>query len=155
MSIVTRSRAWAVLPLALVLAQLNVAAGQPGRGRGRFVPPDGKVLVLVGSGWGDQVESYTKATGHVPAGVNIFWLFTEDTTFYRECEKNAPAGAAMAITLKFIKPSGRDGGNPRDPSLVPEILGGKRDKALAAMAEEFKRTRRPIFVNLGSECDGR
>ncbi len=138
--------------LVLTLACGDVSA-QAAKHRAKFEPPDGKVIIIVGTGWGDEVESYAKATGHVPAGVNLFWGFDGNSDFLRHCDRNAPAGAAMSIVLKFVQPSYRDGGNPKDPSLVPEILGGKRDKPLAAMAEALKQTKRPIFVNLGSESN--
>ncbi len=151
---ISRIRVVARIGISIALAMTCLSsAAQDKRPKAKFEPPDGKVIMIVGTGWGDEVESYTRATGHVPAGVNLFWGFNGRTNYFQHCKQAAPAGAAMAVVLKFVQPSGRDGGNPRDPSLVTEILSGQRDKSLETMAEAFKQAGRPIFVNLGSESN--
>jgi hypothetical protein len=114
-------------------------------GGGKFEPPPGKALILMGCEWNDAYKEYTRLTGDIPAG-GVFWYeFNGDTTFFwHNAKDNVGPGGVLAI--HFSLP---------DKKTVREIVAGDRDENIRKIGKAFKEWGHPLFVAIGPEFDHR
>lgn len=143
-----RSRRPAIHPIAFVpvLVLATVAArGQAIGAGGKFVPPTGRTMVLVGCSWDDGYKTYTRLTGDTPAGGTFFYTFNGDTKFFwHNARENVGEHGVLQIGFNLVADT--------DGSLAP-YLTGQRDDEIKAIGHAFKEWGRPLYVAIGTEFD--
>ena len=118
-----------VVPLLLALPNVATAAEQA-RGRGKFEPPPGKAMVLMGCGWDDSYQLYKRLTGDVPAGGTFHYEFNGDTNFFwRNARENVGENGVLHVNFNLISNTGG--------SLKP-YLKGEKDADIKKIGEAFK-----------------
>ncbi|WP_337177496.1 hypothetical protein [Paludisphaera sp.] len=128
------------MAITLIFAPPGMAtAGEREVVRGKFDPPPGKMLVLLGC---DNYQSYRRLTGDTPAG-GVFWYeFNGDTSFF--ARNAALVGEGGVLAVHFSLP---------DKKTVREILSGERDENIRRIGAAFKGWGRPLYVAIGPEFD--
>jgi beta-mannanase len=133
-----------VAPLLLALPDV-ASAVQAAQAKGKYEPPSGKVIVLMGCGWDDSYQQYRKITGDTPAG-GVFWYeFNGDTNFFWHNAREV-VGQNGVLHVNFNLVSNTGG------SLQP-YLKGQKDEEIKKIGRAFKQWGHPLLVTLGTECD--
>lgn len=113
-------------------------------GAGKFEPPPGKTMVLVGCGWDDSYQKYQEATGHEPAG-GVFWYEPNgDTNYFRHNARQVGPNGVLLIHFLLIT----DNGN-----YVPKLISGEQDDELERLGAAFKEWGGPVYLVVGTEFD--
>jgi beta-mannanase len=131
--------------LLIALSGLTEAAEK--QGRGKFEPPPGKAMVLVGCEWNDIYQQYRRLTGDEPAGGVFYYEFNGDTNFFwHNARENV--GENGVLYIKF----GLDVALDVKSTLTP-FLKGEKDANIKKIGEAIKIWNHPVYVTLGTECD--
>ena len=135
------------LLIAICLASfVEPVDAQNRRPRAKFEPPDGKCLVFIGAGWGDEMATYRRLTGDEPFGAKFF-SFPDDTTasyFWHNARKNCPPGGGLLIEYGLPYTTKGDLG---------PILRGDFDEALNNLGGAIKDWGGQVFFVVGYEFD--
>lgn len=107
----------------------------------------GKTLVAIGGAWGDQIKAYTRVTGHEPQAVKFWGGFNKQWIdyFWHNVHNNMPPDGYPVITF----------GYDYDKRGIVDINTYKpsQEDAVREIGKTFKSYRRPIYVDIGGECD--
>ncbi len=134
-----------VVAFVLILVIAGLTKADQRQARGKFEPPHGKTMVLIGCDWSDNFKSYTRLTGDTPAG-GVFWYeFNGDTTFFwHNAKENVGENGVLHVNFNLVSNTGG--------SLKP-YLEGKKDPEIKKIGEAFKIWGHPLLVTIGTECD--
>lgn len=115
-----------------------------------FLPPQGKVLVMVGQDK-ETIDQYVQSTGHVPAGLMIYTSvqevsgLTEPKDFganiqYGQYLVDKYPDSVLQIGLYMV-------------GALEDTISGKYDDAIAKLGTWIKATKRPVYLRIGYEFD--
>jgi hypothetical protein len=135
-----------VMVIGMLLALLTIPAeAQSKRAKAKFEPPDGKMMVVIGAAWDDEIRSYSRLTGDVPTGSKFFHQFDWGTEFFQHCVRdNGPSGGVAVIGINLLKPT--------HGSYKP-YLQGEYDEKIRAFGKAMMSWDGPCFVAVGTEID--
>jgi len=130
---------------------------------GKFTPPNGKTLLIIGHDLG-AVEGYIADVWAVPGGVTTYTNISEDggdnqqilhglesLTNYGSGDVHAQAlidaypDSVLVIGLSIVDYTGRN---------LTNLGSGAHDAHIDRLGEFIKATERPVFLRIGYEFDG-
>ena len=140
-----------VLAGLVVLAAHAFGEGAAAEKAARFIPPPGKVLLIVGQSLED-LKAYQKAVPETPAGLMGY------TSVQRAQGLNLPAddGGGTQQMRKWVE------GYPNTVLQIGlwmvndchNVVAGKMDPQLDQLADWIQKTQRPVYLRVGYEFDG-
>jgi hypothetical protein len=118
--------------------------------RGKFTPPDGKILLMVGQDR-DAFNKYVASIGLVPAGFTVYtsvqnmdglwdWADYGGGAQHAKALLDAYPGTIVHIGLWMV-------------DRLAETAAGTYDENLDKMADWIKSVNRPVFLRIGYEFD--
>lgn len=117
---------------------------------GKFVPPGGKMLLIIGQDR-ESIDTYSKETNTVPAGV-MFYTALKTLTGLDEPVDYGSGFQDAAYLLKEYPDSVLQIGLYLVGDLE-KILGGEMDANIQTFGEWLKNTGRPVYLRIGYEFD--
>jgi len=122
-----------------------------GESSARFVPPDGKVLVIVGQNNG-SFEAYVAGTKNVPAGFMTYTsvqrvegletpVTTAGVTQHAQALVDSQPNTVAQVGLYMV-------------DALDGVIDGSYDTNLDHLGNWIKETKRPVFLRIGYEFDG-
>lgn len=119
--------------------------------KGKFVPPDGKVLLMIGQDK-DTVDEYVESTGHVPAGLMIYTSIQNVDGLFAEAPDY---GAGISHGQYFLEkyPHSVIQIGLYMVGVLDDVLAGSYDKNIKKLGEWIREAERPVYLRIGYEFD--
>ncbi len=123
----------------------------PAYSAGKFVPPDGQVLLIIGQDK-NSIKHYVQATKAIPGGFACYTAI-QDVGALRGPHDVGGGGIQDLPYLLKKYPNAVIQVGLYMVNALDGVLRGAYDKNIEKMAEIFKRAKRPIYLRIGYEFD--
>ncbi|OVE77986.1 hypothetical protein BVX98_01535, partial [bacterium F11] len=138
------------LILGLFLLSGGVISGGSTPKKGKFVPPDGKVLLIIGQDV-TNIHAYVRATEEIPAGFTVYTSAEFADGLKTRMDQGGGLQHAQKIVDKYPNTVLQIGLWMVDTE--EQILEGMVDESLDRLADWIKSTKRPVYLRIGYEFD--
>lgn len=143
------------IKLIVVIVCITVLVGKvfsdPIKNDARFLPPDGKILLVVGQ-YKEAIDTYVEELGHIPAGIMVYTSVQHAEGIYEAFDHGGGAqhlqyevdqypNTVMQVGLYMV-------------DVLKEILNGVYDENLQKIGNWIKNSNRPVYLRIGYEFDG-
>ena len=119
--------------------------------KGKFIPPDGKVLLMVGQDK-DTIDDYVKSVKHVPAGVMLYTSIQNMDGLLEE-GKDYGSGVAHGQYLLEQYPYSVIQIGLYMVDGLEDTIAGKYDRNIEKLGKWIKQAARPVYLRIGYEFD--
>jgi len=117
---------------------------------GKFTPPEGKVLLIVGQDK-RSIDSYVKHIGIVPGGVSVYTSIQDMSGLREPFDNGAGIHHAQYLMDKYPKSVVHLGLYMVDG--LEGVLSGRYESNLEKLGNFFNEHKRPFFLRIGYEFD--
>ena len=137
--------------LSAFIVCLLGAVCYPAPGGGKFVPPEGRVLVFAGQNK-VSIDSYVKTTGIVPAGLMLYTSIQKADSLDRPADFGAGVVYGRYLVDKYPNTALQIGLYMVDA--LDGVVSGLYDDNIDKIGRFIKNSRRPVYLRIGYEFDG-
>jgi len=118
--------------------------------KGKFVPPEGKVLMIVGQDRG-TIQNYFRNVGIVPGGLTFYTSIQEMSGLHKPFNNGAGVQHGQFIVDTFSNSAVQIGLYMVDA--LHDVVGGVYDDNIVKLGRWIKSTKRPVYLRIGFEFD--
>ena len=143
---------WIVLLFCIMWNNLLIVEESMGSSDHKFLPPDDKVLVVIGQDI-QSIDDYVKAVDVVPAGFMVYTSIQNMDGLYQSGENyGSGINNAQALLRKHSNTTIQLG--LYMVNALEEILNGKYDHNIRKLSQWLVDINVPVYLRIGYEFDG-
>lgn len=144
-----------LIRLTIVILCIFLLAGnifsEPIKNDARFIPPDGKVLLIIGQ-YKEAIDTYVKELEHVPAGLMVYTSVQHAEGIYDAFDHGGGAQHLQYEVEQYPNTVMQVGLYMVD--VLKEIVNGVYDENLKKIGNWINDSNRPVYLRIGYEFDG-
>lgn len=140
-----------LIAVASVLLLTSEASSNPSRKNTPFIPPKGKVLLIIGQ-HKEAIDTYVKELEHVPAGFIVYTSVQRAEGIYEAFDHGGGVQHLQYAVEKYPNTVIQVGLYMVD--VLEAIVRGNYDNNLQKIGTWIKNTNRPVYLRIGYEFDG-
>ena len=140
-----------IIMIAIISILTGTVFSDPLRNDARFMPPDGKTLLIVGQ-YKEAIDTYVEELGHTPAGLMVYTSVQRAEGIYDAFDHGGGAQYLQYEVEKYPNTVMQVGLYMVD--VLQDIVNGAYDNNLEKIGTWIKNTNRPVYLRIGYEFDG-
>ncbi|MBN3038694.1 MAG: hypothetical protein JW869_04665 [Candidatus Omnitrophica bacterium] len=137
--------------VAVILFSPYRAFSDLDRNKVSFIPPDGKILLIIGQ-YKEAIDAYVEKMGHTPAGIMVYTSVQNAEGIYDAFDHGGGAQHLQYELEKYPDAIMQVGLYMVD--VLEDIISGTYDDNLANIGTWIKNAKRPVYLRIGYEFDG-